>query len=320
LTEDLSEKNLHSKAVHAHADKLRVNEFWGSPFLAARKRLLAFSEFPRNLLLASSLAVVAGVVNSVGFLAFGTFVSHVSGHATRAAVEYSEGHWRLGTAFFLATLYFISGALFTTIVTSAQSIETRTKRFNIPLAVEFVLILVVMFRSIQMSSPMTGISSSQVPNFIYILSFLMGLQNALIRNASGTIVRTTHMTGVATDIGIAIGTAFLSFFNETKKEFQKSIGVLTEVRRSFRCKAKAIFSLFANTTRSFIRMFRYERLLLHVSVLLSFLLGAILGTVGFINYFFYILIFPACIIAVIMLKELFFFKHHRIKSKSNTAG
>ena len=32
----------------------------------------------------------------------------------------------------------------------------------------------------------------------------MGLQNALVTRVSGAVVRTTHMTGVLTDIGIEL--------------------------------------------------------------------------------------------------------------------
>ena len=249
---------------------------------------------------------MAGIINSVGFLAFGAFVSHVSGHATRAAVEYTEGHWRMGSAFFFATLYFISGAVFTTLLTSAQSIETRTKRFTIPLVVELFLILYVMFRALRLATPMSGITSSQSTWFIFILSFLMGLQNALIRNASGTIVRTTHMTGVATDIGIALGTACLSFLQETVKQSKKSFAVILADQHGFQAKISAAKKLFRTTIHSFVNMFRYERLLLHVSVLVSFLAGAVIGTLGFVNFFFYTLLLPAALLFAIIVKELFF--------------
>jgi len=47
--------------------------------------------FGEILQLATLLAFVAGIVNSSAFLEFGTFVSHISGHATRAAVDFTDG-------------------------------------------------------------------------------------------------------------------------------------------------------------------------------------------------------------------------------------
>ncbi len=40
---------------------------------------------------------------------------------------------------------------------------------------------------------------------IALLCYLMGLQNAVITKISGAAIRTTHITGMATDIGIEIG-------------------------------------------------------------------------------------------------------------------
>lgn len=41
--------------------------------------------------------------------------------------------------------------------------------------------------------------------FIAALCFVMGLQNALITKVSSAIIRTTHITGMTTDLGIEIG-------------------------------------------------------------------------------------------------------------------
>jgi uncharacterized membrane protein YoaK (UPF0700 family) len=40
---------------------------------------------------------------------------------------------------------------------------------------------------------------------IMLLCFTMGLQNAMITKLSNAVIRTTHMTGIVTDIGIALG-------------------------------------------------------------------------------------------------------------------
>jgi uncharacterized membrane protein YoaK (UPF0700 family) len=46
-----------------------------------------------------------------------------------------------------------------------------------------------------------------VPATVALLCFMMGLQNAIITKISRAEIRTTHVTGLATDIGIEIGKA-----------------------------------------------------------------------------------------------------------------
>jgi uncharacterized membrane protein YoaK (UPF0700 family) len=47
------------------------------------------------------------------------------------------------------------------------------------------------------------------PNYIaYLLLFAMGLQNALVTNISQSVVRTTHLTGLFTDLGIELSQLF----------------------------------------------------------------------------------------------------------------
>lgn len=43
---------------------------------------------------------------------------------------------------------------------------------------------------------------------VMLLCFLMGLQNAIITRISRSVIRTTHMTGIVTDIGIELGKLF----------------------------------------------------------------------------------------------------------------
>ena len=44
-----------------------------------------------------------------------------------------------------------------------------------------------------------------LPSTVILLCFLMGLQNAMITKVSKAEIRTTHVTGVVTDLGIEIG-------------------------------------------------------------------------------------------------------------------
>lgn len=251
-----------------------TNEFLGLPYRYARERVRWLRSLARNIGLGGYLAFVAGTVNSIGFLAFGTFVSHISGHATRSAVEYTEGHTHLAASFFMATALFMAGALLTTLLLRGESLEKRTKVFAVPLALELLILTAVL----------VGATS----HVVYAFSFAMGLQNALVRQASGTIVRTTHVTGIATDISIALGTALLSFVSEARYALRSAWRIQT---------------LFA-VGQSFLKVFRFERLLLHLTLFLSFLVGAFVGALGFESYGFNILYCPVAVLAIIIIREL----------------
>jgi uncharacterized membrane protein YoaK (UPF0700 family) len=44
-----------------------------------------------------------------------------------------------------------------------------------------------------------------MPTTVLLLCFIMGLQNAIVTKISQAEIRTTHMTGVITDLGIELG-------------------------------------------------------------------------------------------------------------------
>lgn len=140
------------------------------------------------------LSFLAGHVNAVGLLGFShQSVSHLSGIATRLGFEIT--HWNiLGmTHLVLILISFILGAVFSGyyIRSSALILEGRYGR---ALVLEGVLLYGAMLALKQGS-------------FVghYFASAACGLQNAMISTYSGAVIRTTHVTGVFTDLGIMIG-------------------------------------------------------------------------------------------------------------------
>ena len=73
--------------------------------------------------------------------------------------------------------------------------------YSLPLLVEAFLLLCFGL----LGGWMSGIDGIIVPATVLLLSFIMGLQNAVITKLSDAEIRTTHITGVVTDIGIEIG-------------------------------------------------------------------------------------------------------------------
>lgn len=154
-----------------------------------------------NRRLGRSLAFVAGAANSGGFLAVGQYTSHMSGIVASVADEAALGAWTLALAGLASLVAFLSGA-----ATSAILINWGRRRrvqsvYASPLVLEACLLLVfgVMGSVLELHRVLF------VPATIVLLCFVMGLQNAVITKISKAEIRTTHVTGLVTDIGIELG-------------------------------------------------------------------------------------------------------------------
>ncbi len=249
--------------------------------------------FAQNLGLGSCLAFIAGVTNSVAFLAFGGYVSHISGNTTRAAVEYSEGHFFVAGVFFAAIFFFMLGSTTTTMLLRGHTIDSRKVTFSPPLIIEALIIGFVAYRAASSGKTIFTLISSFDSIYVHLLSFSMGMQNAILRQASGAIVRTTHVTGMATDMGIAIGTALVGVILDVKKlltlEKQVPINYLQ-------------FSL--DEVRYFWAKFKIEQFFIHFSLFLSFTVGCGFGAFGFLTFAFHVLIGPVIILLSVAFIEL----------------
>lgn len=161
---------------------------------------------PRNMFIWFLLAFQGGAINAGGFLAVHRFVSHVTGFATLAGVAGANQHWNEMLGMLLVPVSYICGAMF-----SAWCVERRRIHNQGPL-----YSLVFSFMLISLSFVAIGGTLGVFGSFgeplnlsrdyllLFILSFTCGLQNAVISSASGAVIRTTHLTGLITDLGIGI--------------------------------------------------------------------------------------------------------------------
>ncbi len=154
-----------------------------------------------NLQLGCVLALVAGAVNAGGFLAIGGYTSHMTGIISGMADDLALGNVTVALAAFGAWLAFVSGAAVTAIMVNWGRRRQLHSQFALSLLLEALLLLVF---------GLTGNYLAAMPNVlgpvtILLLCFVMGLQNAIITKISGAAIRTTHVTGLSTDIGIEMG-------------------------------------------------------------------------------------------------------------------
>ncbi len=250
--------------------------------------------FLGNLGLGSQLAFVAGIVNSVAFLAFGAYVSHVSGLATRSAVEYSEGNTGIAAAFCGEIFFFVSGAILTTVLQAGRNSESRKIRYFLPVFLEAALITGSAI-IIALSPDAMNALGTYHPIAVFGLCMAMGMQNAILRHASGAILRTTHVTGMVTDMGIALGTALHSVLFNVQQ--QRKLGAFKNMK---------YLEMISQQLAVFGDKFKAERFFLHFSLFSSFLIGAAAGAMGFYKFKVLILAVPIIMLLVIGIRQYLF--------------
>ena len=140
------------------------------------------------------LALVAGLVNSIGLLGFKhQSISHLSGTATLLGTGIINSNFSdvLHLAFVL--LSFLVGSAISGFFLHSGSLKLG-RNYSGLLSLEAIFL----FGSIYF------LAKDSV-NGHYLASVACGLQNAIATTYSGAVIRTTHVTGIFTDIGIMLG-------------------------------------------------------------------------------------------------------------------
>ncbi len=252
----------------------------------------------RKIGLDSLLSFIAGIVNSVGFLGFSLFVSHVSGHATYAAVEYSKHYYILALTSFTALIFFVLGAMTTALIMKGKTLEDPGITIYLPALIEAGLLGYVMYGTFYYTDLQLTYDSYGHANFFLVLSFAMGMQNALLRKKSGPHIRTTHMTGTATDIGSSIGNILYLSLNT----------LLAKIFSYLKFKLKLSPGVSLDPVKFTYSKTEIDTFIINFFTLIFFGIGAILGTFGFIYFHFLILLLPIIVLIVIAGFEFFFRK------------
>ncbi len=154
-----------------------------------------------NHQLGYSLCFIAGAVNAGGFLAVGQYTSHMSGMVSSMADQLVLGQLGLALAALLAVLAFLSGAALTAIQINWARQRQLHSEFALSLMLEAGLLLLFGL----LGTALARFFDWLMPLTTLLLCFIMGLQNAIVTKLSHAEIRTTHLTGMLTDIGIELG-------------------------------------------------------------------------------------------------------------------
>ena len=196
-----------------------------------------------NVRLGVTLSFVAGATNAGGFLAVGQYTSHMTGVLSSVADSVVLGQLALAGVGLASLLAFLFGAMTTAWMVNWGLRRQLQSAYGRPLLLEAALLLVFGLFG-------TGINFFAglfVPLTVLVLCFIMGLQNAVITKISHSEIRTTHITGLLTDLGIELGKLF--YINRL--------------------------------TRDSLVKGNRQKIRLHASLIGSFFLGGLSGALGF---------------------------------------
>lgn len=197
----------------------------------------------RDRALGATLAFVAGATNAGGYLAVGQYTSHMTGVASALAEDIASSRHTLALAAVGTLLAFVTGAMTTALSVNWARQHQLRSCYAIPLLIEAVLLLAFGL----LGNMLAGYEVLVAPLTVLVLCYLMGLQNAVITKVSSAVIRTTHVTGLVTDMGIELGR--LIYLNHRD--------AVSPVRAD------------------------RERLTVHMLLFMSFLVGGLAGAFGF---------------------------------------
>lgn len=154
------------------------------------------------------LAFAAGAVNAGALLACQRFVSHVTGTATRIGVD--AGSFWLAFDYTIVLSCFLFGAMTSVLALGARRARGKQPMWSVPLLLVAVILGAVAVAGHLGAFGRFGGSVESSADFflLSVLAFAMGLQNAAVASTTGLAIRTTHMTGPTTDLGIHLATAY----------------------------------------------------------------------------------------------------------------
>lgn len=154
-----------------------------------------------NLRIATILSFVAGIVNVTGFLSFQQLTTNVTGHFALFINDFANFEFWKGTIYFLYIFSFLLGSFLSSFLIEEFRENKKLNVFVLPTIIECLILIAI--------SIWSNFGEIKHPDAMACLLLLaMGLQNSYVTRISNAVVRTTHLTGLFTDLGIEISQLF----------------------------------------------------------------------------------------------------------------
>lgn len=179
-----------------------------------------------NIRLGVLTAFAAGMVNIGSLLIFFAFASNVTGHYAILAAEIVKGNWYQVSVVFAWIFLFFFGSFVSNLIVIHFNRRNAYVAHALPIVLEIICLLTVgVYGQFFYQETLT-----ESEFLVALLLFAMGLQNGLTASISNSAVKTTHLTGATTDLGMLVSML-------TKREYR--------MNKEIRGKAKLLSSIAA---------------------------------------------------------------------------
>jgi uncharacterized membrane protein YoaK (UPF0700 family) len=153
-----------------------------------------------NIKLGFSTAFIAGMVNVSSLVLFFSFTSNITGHYAILADEISNGRWLQVVIVFSWILLFFLGSFLSNFLIIQGTFKSKLLTHSIPLFLEILCFIGVGLYGVFLYSE----TLIETELLVAVLLFAMGIQNGLTASISNFSVKSTHLTGLTTDLAIHI--------------------------------------------------------------------------------------------------------------------
>jgi uncharacterized membrane protein YoaK (UPF0700 family) len=215
-----------------------------------------------NLWLGGSTAIAAGLVNVCSVMAFFAFSSNVTGHVAIFTEEIVKGHWHQVSVVLIWLALFLLGAFVANLIVITVGPRNVFIGHSAPAVLEMLALTGVAYYGHNYYLE----TLTETEYLVGALLFTMGLQNGMVATISNFVVRTTHLTGLFTDLGM-------------------ELSMMTQAR--FRRDASVRF-----------------KLKLHVIILAGYLAGGLLGGAVYLRHGFQALYLASVLLGLIVIYDL----------------
>lgn len=141
-----------------------------------------------------TLAMMGGCINAVGLLSVQRHaVSHMSGTITAIGIELASQQYAFARSAALIVVFFFLGSVLSGLIIRQSTLKLG-RRYGAALMGEALLLVAAAY-----------LLRHGAERGLFVAAMACGLQNGMATSYSGAVIRTTHVTGVITDLGIAIG-------------------------------------------------------------------------------------------------------------------
>lgn len=184
--------------------------------------------FIDDLRLGIMTAFSSGMINVASLILFFAFTSNVTGHYAILAEEIAKGKWYQVFIVFLWILLFFAGSFMSNAI--IINMRGRVERWarGIPLLIEIICLTIVgAYGHLYYQETLM-----ETEILVALLLFSMGLQNGLTATISNFAVKTTHLTGLTTDLAIHLSMATRKKFRE-KPEVRNKIVLMSSIASAY---------------------------------------------------------------------------------------